>query len=87
MTERRLSYHDHEDGVATLRLVEDGDFQEYLYLDVEELPDGAVPGDQYRPEFEDGELIGMQYDEELTAQKRKEFQDALKRHDEMLEDN
>ena len=87
MAERRLSYHDREDGIATLRLVEDGDVQEHFRWSVDDMPDEAIPGDQYRPEFEDGELVAIHYDEELTAQKRKEFQDAVERHDAMLEDN
>lgn len=83
MTERRLSYHDLEDSIATLKLFEDGDFQEYFHWNVEELPDGAEPGDQYRPEFEDGELVALQYDEELTEQKMEDFEESLEWLEEM----
>lgn len=51
------------------------------------MPDGAEPGDQYRPEFEDGELVALQYDEKLTEQTFKNHQDALDWYNEMLEDN
>jgi hypothetical protein len=87
MTERRLSYHELEDGVVTLTLFEDGDMKEDFYWYVEDMPDGAEPGDQYRPEFEDGELVAIHYDEELTSQKRKEFQESIEWHDQMLEGN
>lgn len=87
MTERRLSYHELEDGIATLILFEDDEIQEDFYWDVEELPDGAIPGYQYRPEFEDGELVAMHYDEELTEKKRDDFKEAVEWYNEMLEDN
>jgi hypothetical protein len=87
MTERRLSYQDREDGIATLVLFKGRERLEDFYWDVEDLPDEAVPGDQYRPEFEDGELVAMHYDEELTEKKREDVKDAIKWHNEMLEDN
>ncbi|MFC6960734.1 hypothetical protein [Halocatena marina] len=87
MAERRLSYQELEDGVATLILFEGRDIVDDFYWDVEDMPDEAEPGDQYQPEFEDGELAALHYDEELTAQKRKDFKDAVERHKEMLEDN
>jgi hypothetical protein len=83
MTERRLSYHDLENGIATFRLFENGDFQEYFHWDVDELPDGAEPGDQYRPEFEDGELVTMHYDEGLTERKWDDFEESLEWLEEM----
>lgn len=87
MTERRLLYQELEGDVTTLVLFEDRDIIEDFYWDVEDMPDGAEPGDQYQPEFEDGKLVALHYDEELTAQKRKDFKDAIERHKEMLEDN
>jgi hypothetical protein len=87
MKERRLSYQDREDGIATLTLFDDEKIIEDFYWDVEEMPDGAVPGDQYQPEFEDGELVALHYDEELTKKKRKEIEAAVERHQERLEEN
>lgn len=87
MKERRLSYQDREDGIATLILFENEKIIERFHRAVEELPDGAAIGDQYRPDIEDSELIAMQYDEELTKKKRKEVEDAIQRHREnRLED-
>lgn len=87
MVERRLSYHELEDGIATLVLFEDDEIQEEFLWKVEDLPDGAIPGYQYRPEFEDGELVAMHYDEELTEKKREDFKDAVEWYNKMLEDN
>ncbi|UPM41647.1 hypothetical protein [Halocatena salina] len=87
MKERRLSYQDHEDGIATLILFENEKIIERFHKDVGELPDDAAIGDQYQPEIEDGELVAMQYDEELTKKKQKEVEDAIQRHREKrLED-
>ncbi|WP_248903507.1 hypothetical protein [Halocatena marina] len=83
MTERRISYHDLEDGIATLKVFEDSNFQGYLHWNVEELPDEAEPGDQYRPEFEDGELVALQYDKELTDQKWEDFEESREWLEEM----
>lgn len=87
MTERRLSYQDREDGIATLVLFEGRERIEDFYWDVDDLPDGAVPGDQYQPVFEDGELVTLHYDEELTRKKREDVKDAIKWHNEVVEDN
>lgn len=87
MEERRLSYQELEDGVATLILFENEEILKHFSKPVDELPDGAEPGDQYQAEFEDGELVEMQYDEELTEKKREEFKDASEKYYEMLEDN
>lgn len=71
MTDYRVSYHDYEEGIATLKLFKNGEFQEHLRYSVEELPDGATATDQYRPEFnDDGEIIALHYDEELTEKKK-----------------
>lgn len=87
MIERRLSYQDLEDGVATLILFENEEIVDDFYWSVEDMPDGAEPGDQYHPEFEDGELVALQYDEELTEQTFEEHQDALDWYNEILEEN
>lgn len=87
MKERRLSYQEIEDRVATLILFENEEILKHFRKPVEELPDGAEPGDQYRSEFEDGELVAMEYDEELTKKKQEEFKDAREKYNEMLEDN
>lgn len=87
MTERRLSYQDLEDGIATLILFEGRERLEEFYWDVEDMPDGAVPGDQYQPEFEDGELVALHYDKELTEKKQEDVEDAIEWYNEMTEDN
>jgi hypothetical protein len=87
MPEYRVSYHDFEDGIATLKLFKDEEFQEHLRYSVEELPDGATATDQYRPEFDDdGEIIALHYDEELTKQKRKEFDEGIEKYKDMLDE-
>lgn len=87
MKDRRLSYQEVEDGIATLVLFENEEIIEHFHKPVEELPDGAEPGDQYRSEFEGGELVTMRYDEELTKKKEEEFKEADRKFSEMLEDN
>ncbi|WP_248908397.1 hypothetical protein [Halocatena marina] len=82
MEERRLSYQDRENGIATLILFENEEIIERFHRDAEELPDGATIGDQYQPEIRDGELVAMHYDEELTEKKRKEIEDTIQRHQE-----
>lgn len=87
MTEYRVSYHDYEDGIATLKLFKNGEFQENLHYPVGELPEGAAATDQYRPEFDDdGEIIALHYDEELTKQKRGEFDEGVDKYKDMLDE-
>lgn len=88
MKGRRLSYQGRDEDIATLILFENEEIVERFYRDVEELPEEATIGDQYRPEIEDGELVAMQYDEGLTKKKRKEVEEAIQRHrEERLEES
>lgn len=87
MAEYRVSFGDVEDEIAQLKLYEDGEFQDYLRYHVEELPEGATKGDQFRPVFDDGEIVALHYDEELTEREREKGKEAVERYKEMLDDN
>jgi hypothetical protein len=88
MAEYRVSFDEIEDGVVTLPLYKDEEFQRLLRYDIDELPEGASPDDQFRPEFnDDGEVVALHYDEELTQRKHEEFADAVERHRELLDDS
>jgi hypothetical protein len=88
MPEYRVSFDEIEDGVATFALFKDGDFQELVRYPVDDIPDGATVNDQFRPEFDDnGEIVALQYDEELTKREHEEYKEAMERRKEMLDDN
>ena len=90
MPEYRVSFNRIEDGVATFALYEDGDFQENIHYSVENLPNGVEPtqlDDQFRPEFEDEEIVALHYDPDLTRRKNDEFGDGDGRYGELLGDS
>lgn len=87
MKDRRLSYQDSEDGIAILVLFDNEETIDSFHVSIEELPEEASLGDQYQPEVEDGELVAMQYDEELTKRKREEVEEAIEQHKEPHEEN
>jgi hypothetical protein len=87
MSEYRVSFGDIEDEVAQLKLYKDGEFEDYLRYRMEELPEEATKGDQFRPIFDDGEIVELRYDEELTEQEREKGREAVERYKEMLDDS
>lgn len=88
MTEYRVSFDDTEDGMAQITLYKNDGSPELLHYDIEKLPEGATPGDQFRPEFnESGEIVELHYNQEMTERKREDFKEAVSEYKEMLEDN
>lgn len=87
MSGYRVSFGDIEDDVAQLKLYKDGEFQDYLRYHIEELPEGATKGDQFRPEFDDGEIVALHYDDKLTEREREKSREAVGRYKEMLDDS
>jgi flagellar motility protein MotE (MotC chaperone) len=90
MPEYRASFNEIEEGVATFALYKDEEFQEHLRYAVEDLPDGVDStqlDDQFRPEFEDGEVVALHYDQELTEQKHEEFDEGDERYRQLLDDS
>lgn len=90
MTEYRVSFNRIEDDVATFALYKDEEFQEHLHYGVDELPEGVNQtqlDDQFRPEFEDGEIVALHYDRELTERKHEEFSEGDERYKNLLDDS
>lgn len=88
MTEYRVSFDEVEEGVATLPLYKDREFQKLLHFKREELPEEAKPDDRFRPECnDDGEVIALHYDKELIKRMHEEFANAVERHQELLDDS
>lgn len=88
MSEYRMSFDEIEEGIATFALFENGNFQELLRFSVDDIPEGATVNDQFRPEFDDdGEVIAMQYDEELTEREHEAYKEAMERRKDMLDDS
>lgn len=96
MTDYRAEFIQVEDEIATFKVYKDEKFQKYLKYHIEKVPThvdgtpdkGARVDDQFRPEFDDdGNIVTLHYDEELTEQKLIEAQEAVADYREMLEDN
>lgn len=88
MPDYRVSFLKIEEGVAKLALYKDEDHQDVLYYDIEDLPDGAQPTDQFRPEFnDDKEVVTLHYDDELTERKSKDFKEIIERRKEKSDDS
>ncbi|MFC6962059.1 hypothetical protein [Halocatena marina] len=90
MTEYRVSFNRIEDGVATFALYKDEEFQKHLQYDAEDLPEGVDQtqlDDQFRPEFEDGEVVALHHDQELTERKHGEFSEGDERYRNLLDDS
>jgi hypothetical protein len=90
MPEYRVSFNDIEDNVAQLTLHRNDDIKEFLQYSLDDSPLGLERddlGNQFRPEFDDdGEIVALHYDEELTERKRQEYTAAAERHEERLDD-
>jgi hypothetical protein len=91
MPKYRVSFNDIEDGIAQLTLHKDDDIEEFLHYSLDDSPMGLERddlGNQFRPEFDDdGEIVALHYDEELTERKREEYTEAAERHNERLDDS
>lgn len=91
MTEPYVSFHEIEDGVATLVLYKPEGPSELFHYPVDELPPGADRdqfGGKFRPEFDDdGEIAALHYDEELTQRKQEEAKAELEEYREMIDDS
>lgn len=90
MSEYRVSFNDIEDGMAHLSLHEDDEIREFLHYPIDDLPMGLERddlGNQFRPTFDDdGSIVELRYDEELTKRKRWEYKEAADSHRNRLND-
>jgi hypothetical protein len=90
MSEYRVSFDEIEDEVAKFTLYENEEPQEHLTYSIDNLPDGVELqqlNDQFCPEFDGaGNIVALHYDQEITDQKRRDFEEAAKKHDELLDD-
>jgi hypothetical protein len=91
MVDRHVSFEEIEDGVATFVLYKDEGPSESFRYPVDELPAG-VDRDQldcaFRPEFDDdGEIVALHYDEELTQREHEKTKEAIEEYKEMLDDS
>jgi hypothetical protein len=88
--EYRVAFADIEDGFAKFVLYKNND-RKYFNHPLDQLPEGVNQddlGDQFRPEFDDnGEIVALHHDEELTEQMNKEYDKAHEQFKEMREDN
>lgn len=87
----RVLFGEIEEGIATFVLYKDDPPTELFRYPVDELPPG-VDRDQFgctfRPEFnDDGEIVALHYDEELTEQAQEEADAAYERYKELLDDS
>jgi hypothetical protein len=86
----RVLFDEIEDEVATFVLYKDEGRRELFRYPVDELPEGVDRdqfGGTFRPELdEDGDIVALHYDEELTEQSRAEAEEAYERYKEMLDD-
>lgn len=91
MEEKYVSFHEIEDGVATLVLYKPEGPSELFHYQLDELPAGVDRdqfGGKFRPEFDDdGEIAALHYDEDLTQQKQEEVQSELEEYREMIDDS
>jgi hypothetical protein len=87
----RVAFIDVEEGLAKFTLYKDDEVKDDFIYPVDDLPDGVKMehlDDQFRPEFDDeGNIVELHYDEELTEQKREDFKKAVETPWEELEDN
>jgi hypothetical protein len=74
-----------EDGAATFALFDDGGIVGRTAMAPGDLPDDTDNGDHFWVEIEDGDIVELQYDPELTAHSQEEAQDAVKTHRKMQE--
>jgi hypothetical protein len=74
-----------EDGAATFALFDDGGIVGRTAMAPEDLPVNTENGDHFWVEIEDGDIVELQFDPELTAQSQEEAQDAVETHRKMQE--
>jgi hypothetical protein len=91
MAESYVSFNEIEDDVATFVLYTDDPPRELLYYPIDDLPPGVERdqlGCKFRPEFDDdGDIVALHYDEELTQRKHEQAKAELEEFEEMLNDN
>lgn len=74
-----------EDSAATFALFDDDGTVGRTAMAPEDLPDDTDNGDHFWIEIEDGDIMGLQYDPELTAQRQAKAHDAVGTHRKMQE--
>jgi hypothetical protein len=87
----RVLFDEIEDEVATFVLYKDEGSRELFRYPIDDLPKG-VDRDQFgctfRPELDDnGDIVALHYDKELTEQSREEAEEAYEQYKEMLGDS
>ena len=60
-----------------MALYKDGERERFFTWDPEDLPDGLDNNAQFRPTFEDGEVVSIDYDESLTEKVKEDIQDGI----------
>lgn len=78
--DKYVVYHGIEDGAATFSLFDTNYENDRLVRQItllpNEIPDGIEYQDHFWVQIEDGEIVELQFDSELTEQKLAEAQDA-----------
>lgn len=91
MTEDHVSFSEIEDGVATFVLYKDEGPSELFRYPLDELPPGVNRdqfGCEFRPEYDDdGEIVALHYDEELTQREHEKAQSAIEELKEMTDNS
>lgn len=87
----RVAFVDIKDGYAKFTLYEDEEVLANFDYPIDELPEGVKKDhldEQFKPEFDDdGEIVALRHDQELTEQKYEEYEEAYKRFEERRENN
>lgn len=90
MTEPYVSFREIEEGIATFVLYRDDGPRELFRYPLDELPPGVdrdQSGCEFRPEFDDGEIVALHYDEELTQREHEKARTAVEELKEMADDS
>lgn len=86
MTELRVSFDGIKDGMAQLTLYINGDVREYFHTSLDNMPAETGLGDQFTPLLDDGTVVGLQYDRELSERKHEKGREAIETYNDMLEE-
>jgi hypothetical protein len=74
-----------EDGAATFSLYDDSGVVTQFTMLPENVPDGTAYQDHFRVKIDGREITDLQFDSELTAQKKEGYRDVVETFREMQE--
>lgn len=81
--DKYVVYHGMKEGMADFALYDKGGIIRGVTMDPEEVPTEIEYQDHFWVEIEDGDIVNLQFDSELTEKKKEEYQNAAEIHEQM----